>query len=59
MTICCVYLQATLGMILQHPAFLDKVLCEELRLIGQEDTDYQTVVGKTMCTYDFYEGRFL
>ncbi|XP_045207548.1 uridine phosphorylase 2-like [Mercenaria mercenaria] len=48
---------ATLGMILQHPAFLDKNLCEELLEIANEDKAYKSVIGKTMCTYDFYEGQ--
>lgn len=48
---------ATLGMILQHPAFLDKELCEELLDIAQEDKSFKSVMGKTMCTYDFYEGQ--
>lgn len=48
---------ATLGMILQHPAFLCRDLNEELCAIGNEDTSYKTVIGKTMCTYDFYEGQ--
>lgn len=43
-------------MILQHPAFLDKNLCEELLGIAKEDEAYKSVMGMTMCTYDFYEG---
>ena len=50
-------LQATLRMILQHPAFLDKHLCEELLEIANQDKAYKSVIGKTMCTYDFYEGK--
>ncbi|WAR04266.1 UPP2-like protein [Mya arenaria] len=48
---------ATLGMILQHPAFLDRDLCEQLQEIGTKNQQYETVIGKTMCTYDFYEGQ--
>ncbi|XP_060589969.1 uridine phosphorylase 2-like [Ruditapes philippinarum] len=48
---------ATLGMVLQHPAFLDKNLCEELLEIANQDKAYKSVIGKTMCTYDFYEGQ--
>ncbi|KAL3837478.1 hypothetical protein ACJMK2_022832 [Sinanodonta woodiana] len=47
---------ATLGMILQHPAFLDKELNEELLTIAEE-LGFKAVIGKTMCTYDFYEGQ--
>ena len=42
---------------LQHPAFLDRELCKELLEISKQDTSYTTVIGKTMCTYDFYEGK--
>lgn len=48
---------ATLGMILQHPAFLDKNLCEEILGIAKEDKSFKSVMGMTMCTYDFYEGQ--
>jgi uridine phosphorylase len=44
-------------MVLQHPAFLDKNLCEELLEIANQDKAYKSVIGKTMCTYDFYEGK--
>ena len=44
-------------MMLQHPAFLDRELCKELLEISKQDTSYTTVIGKTMCTYDFYEGK--
>ena len=43
-------------MMLQHPAFLDRELCKELLEVANQDTSYTTVIGKTMCTYDFYEG---
>lgn len=48
---------ATLGMMLQHPAFLDRELCKELLEIAKQDSSYKTIIGKTMCTYDFYEGQ--
>lgn len=47
---------ATLGMIIQHPAFLCHELNTELMEIAKE-TGTTTVLGKTMCTYDFYEGQ--
>lgn len=48
---------ATLGVVCRHPAFLDRSLCEELLEISKEQTEYRSVIGKTMCTYDFYEGQ--
>ena len=44
-------------MMLQHPAFLDRELCKELLEIAKQDSSYKTIIGKTMCTYDFYEGN--
>ena len=50
--------QATLGMIIQHPAFLCPDLNRELLEVAKS-IDCQSVLGKTMCTYDFYEGKSL
>lgn len=47
---------ATLGMIIQHPAFLCPVLNKELLEVAKS-IGCQSVLGKTMCTYDFYEGQ--
>ncbi|XP_033732978.1 uridine phosphorylase 2-like [Pecten maximus] len=47
---------ATLGMIIQHPALLDQELNSKLIDVAKE-TDIKAVLGKTMCTYDFYEGQ--
>jgi hypothetical protein len=27
--------------------------------LSEPDDPYETVTGKTMCTYDFYEGNWL
>ena len=43
-------------MIIQHPAFLDLDLNTELLQIAQ-DLGIEAKTGKTMCTYDFYEGN--
>ncbi|XP_013784026.1 uridine phosphorylase 1-like [Limulus polyphemus] len=47
-----------LGKTIKRPAVLDKELAEELMDVGKEQLpDYNIVMGKTMCTYDFYEGQ--
>lgn len=47
---------ATLGMVIQHPAFLCPELNKELLEVSKS-VGCQSVLGKTMCTYDFYEGQ--
>ncbi|XP_005097208.1 uridine phosphorylase 1 [Aplysia californica] len=48
----------TLGMILQHPSKLDQEVAMELMSLAVPASDgYSTVIGKTMCTTDFYEGQ--
>jgi uridine phosphorylase len=49
--------QPVLGKLLKRPAKLDKKLARELRALSEPDDPYETVTGKTMCTYDFYEGN--
>lgn len=47
-----------LGKVVQRPAVLDKELASELNsLVEQYLPHYISVIGKTMCTYDFYEGQ--
>ncbi|XP_076309026.1 uridine phosphorylase 1-like [Tachypleus tridentatus] len=47
-----------LGKTIQRPAILDPHLAHELKSVADEKlTKYKTVLGKTMCTYDFYEGQ--
>ncbi|XP_078539986.1 uridine phosphorylase 2 isoform X3 [Lissotriton helveticus] len=36
---------------------LDKELIQELLQCSQEISQFNTIVGHTMCTYDFYEGQ--
>lgn len=48
---------ATLGMLLQHPSRLDHKLAKELLSLADENADFLTKIGKTMCTLDFYEGQ--
>ncbi|KAK7866505.1 hypothetical protein R5R35_014367 [Gryllus longicercus] len=46
-----------LGKLLQRPAKLDKKLARELKSLASAEDPYDTVTGRTMCTYDFYEGQ--
>ncbi|KAK6970194.1 uridine phosphorylase 1 [Biomphalaria glabrata] len=49
---------STLGMILQHPSKLDQDVARDLvSLANSEEDGYVTIIGKTMCTLDFYEGQ--
>ena len=41
----------------ERPAKLDKKLVRELKSLADVDDPYDTIVGKTMCTHDFYEGK--
>lgn len=36
---------------------LDRKLTRELKALAHREDPYDTVTGKTMCTYDFYEGQ--
>lgn len=50
--------QTVLGKVIHRPAKLDKKLARELKGLADPTQDpYDTVSGKTMCTYDFYEGQ--
>ncbi|KAF7995928.1 hypothetical protein HCN44_007035 [Aphidius gifuensis] len=46
-----------IGKMVKRPAILDEKLAEELHSLASPDDCYKTVVGKTMCTSDFYEGQ--
>lgn len=48
-----------LGKNIQRPAKLDKRLARELKALSDPEDPYDTVTGKTLCTYDFYEGEKL
>lgn len=50
-------LQTVLGKVIHRPALLDKKLARELKALSDVEDPYETVIGKTMCTYDFYEGN--
>lgn len=52
------YELSILGKIINRPAKLDKKLGRELKALAVPTEDpYDTVIGKTMCTHDFYEGQ--
>lgn len=49
--------QPILGKLVQRPTKLDKKLARELKGLADPTMDpYDTVIGKTMCANDFYEG---
>lgn len=53
----CWLFQTVLGKNIQRPAKLDRRLARELKGLADPEDPYDTVTGKTMCTYDFYEGE--
>ncbi|KAK0089945.1 hypothetical protein PV325_004422 [Microctonus aethiopoides] len=46
-----------LGKMVRRPAKLDKQLVREINALSNPEDPYDTVIGKTMCTHDFYEGQ--
>lgn len=46
-----------LGELQRRPANLDKKLAKELQELAGSTDPFKVHVGKTMCTYDFYEGQ--
>uniref|UniRef100_A0A6P4FE71 uridine phosphorylase n=1 Tax=Drosophila rhopaloa TaxID=1041015 RepID=A0A6P4FE71_DRORH len=46
-----------LGETIHRPAKLDKKLARELKSLSSADDPYDTIIGKTLCTNDFYEGQ--
>ncbi|XP_009883779.1 PREDICTED: uridine phosphorylase 2 [Charadrius vociferus] len=49
--------QVVLDDVVVRSTELDKDLVEELLACSKEIPDFPTLVGHTMCTYDFYEGQ--
>ncbi|XP_017679263.1 PREDICTED: uridine phosphorylase 2 isoform X1 [Lepidothrix coronata] len=49
--------QVVLGEVVVRSTELDKDLAEELLACSREIADFPTLIGHTMCTYDFYEGQ--
>lgn len=48
-------MQSVLGKLTRRPAKLDRQLARDLKALAHRDDPYDTVIGKTMCTNDFYE----
>ncbi len=48
--------QITLGKPVVRSTELDGELAEELLQCGNDLAEFETVIGNTMCTLDFYEG---
>lgn len=49
--------QIILGKPVVRSTELDEELAEELLQCGKELAEFETVIGNTMCTFDFYEGQ--
>ncbi|NXS05011.1 UPP2 phosphorylase, partial [Oxylabes madagascariensis] len=49
--------QVVLGDVVVRSTELDKDLAEELLACSRDIPDFPTLIGHTMCTYDFYEGQ--
>lgn len=48
--------QIVLGKTVIRSTELDSELAQELTQCSQEINEFNTVIGSTMCTLDFYEG---
>ncbi|XKL59526.1 hypothetical protein PGB90_000542 [Kerria lacca] len=46
-----------LGKVVKRPSLLNKKLIRDLKLLITPEDPYNLIVGKTMCTDDFYEGQ--
>ncbi|KAL7635819.1 UNVERIFIED_CONTAM: hypothetical protein RMT77_013636 [Armadillidium vulgare] len=46
-----------LGELQRRPALLDKTIVDEIKTLRMRDDPFSIISGKTMCTYDFYEGQ--
>ena len=51
--------QSILGKLVQRPAQLDETVAADLLALARPEDPYSVVTGRTMCTYDFYEGTVL
>jgi uridine phosphorylase len=49
--------ETILGHLVEREAILDQDFANEIRSLADPNDTFQTVVGKTMCANDFYEGR--
>ncbi|XP_076173157.1 uridine phosphorylase 1-like [Ptiloglossa arizonensis] len=46
-----------LGKLVRRPAKLDQQLARKIKALANPDDPYDTVIGKTLCANDFYEGQ--
>ncbi|KAK3107906.1 hypothetical protein FSP39_024898 [Pinctada imbricata] len=51
------YTMSILGKKVRRPAVIDNSIVSELNACANEDDDFQTVRGTTLCADDFYEGQ--
>lgn len=49
--------QVVLGKTIIRSTNLDEELAKELMQCSKEINEFNTVIGNTMCTLDFYEGK--
>lgn len=49
--------QVVLGKVITRSTELDKDMAEELLKCSTELLNLPTIIGNTMCTHDFYEGK--
>lgn len=50
-------MQKILGNVVPRPTKLDANLAQELKAVASPSDGFQTVIGKTYCADDFYEGE--
>uniref|UniRef100_UPI00398E5E12 uridine phosphorylase 1-like isoform X5 n=1 Tax=Pristiophorus japonicus TaxID=55135 RepID=UPI00398E5E12 len=49
--------QNVMGMIVAYPTVLNECLAQELLKCSKELNQFETILGCTLCTSDFYEGQ--
>lgn len=53
-------LQDVLGRTVHRAAVLDKEIANQLQMVAEDEiSECKSFIGKTMCTFDFYEGNTL
>ena len=46
-----------MGEMVHRPAIMDKELAKEIQSLSLPSDPFKTILGKTMCAHDFYEGQ--
>ncbi|XP_078085097.1 uridine phosphorylase 1-like isoform X2 [Mustelus asterias] len=49
--------QNIMGMLVAYPTALNECLAQELMKCSEEINKFNTIIGSTLCTSDFYEGQ--